>query len=450
VTTIAALAATLAGGGTTSLALTGTALDGIARRDPALRCFITLDPDGARRAAAESDARRQAGRVRGPLDGVPVAVKGNIAVAGLPNTVGTRAFPQAAPADATVTARLRAAGAVVFGTLNMHEGALGATTDNPFWGRCQNPLAPGFTPGGSSGGSAAAVAAGFVALALGTDTMGSVRIPAAYCGLWGLKPTRGLIPLTGVVPLSPTLDTVGPIAASAADLSLALAVLAGPDSDDPLSLPLPAGWSARETRSSLAGVTLGVPETGLVVCEAAIAGSFARLLTLVRAAGARLKPVTIAGWNPGALRRAGLLVAEAEAAHLLGPAIAERPYGVSEGFRAALEFGRNASGDRLAAAWLALDRARGATLRALAEVDALLMPTAPQRPFRHDAPTPANQADLTALANAAGLPAVAFPLPAADGGLPASAQLVGPPHADAAMIGLSAALHAAATAAEVA
>ncbi|MCC5974722.1 MAG: amidase [Rubellimicrobium sp.] len=401
--------------------MTGAEAIARAKALPDLHAFITL-----------LEAPLPAGE--GTLSGMAVAVKDNIAVAGLPRTDGTRAFAgRVSERDAVVVARLRAAGAEVIGTLNMHEGALGATTDNPFWGRCDNPAAPGHTPGGSSGGSAAAVAAGIVPATLGTDTMGSVRIPAAYCGIWGLKPTKGLVPLTGLSHLSWTLDTIGPLAETPCDLARVLRVIAGPDKDDPDSVPPPDGWDAAVLPER---IRLGMPDwEHLAACEPAVRDGFRAFLA--RLEGVELVPVTIPGWSPGALRRAGLLVAEAEAGHLIGAEIDAKPDGFSEGFRAAIAFGRTAPGSKLAAAYRALHRAGIAARRALAGLDALILPTAPQRAFAHGHPAPANQADFTALANVAGLPALAFPIPAPDGGLPCSAQLVGPAFSDLALIAMA-------------
>lgn len=443
--TAAGMAAALASGATSAQALSQAALDRIAAHDPDLRAFITVDGPGALAQARASDARRAAGASLSPLDGVPVAVKDNLAVAGLPWTDGTRAHAgRIAAADSAAVAQLRVAGAVILGTLNMHEGALGATTDNPFWGRCQNPLAPGFTPGGSSGGSAAAVAAGLVPLALGTDTMGSVRIPAAYCGVWGLKPTAGLIAMRGLSHLSWTLDSIGPLATGPEDLALALAALAGPDPDSPDSRDPPAGWDPALPTLALDAITLGVPDAlAQVDCEGMVGTALAALRESAAAAGARIVPLQLPDWDPGSLRRAGLLVSEAEAAHLHGEAIAADPDGFSPGYRAMLDYGARAPSRRLAAAHDRLRRARHAARQALGGgVDAILMPTAPQRAFPHGQPAPAGQADFTALANAAGLPAVAFPLPAPDGGLPCSAQLVGPPWAEGRLLALARVLHA--------
>jgi aspartyl-tRNA(Asn)/glutamyl-tRNA(Gln) amidotransferase subunit A len=392
-----------------------------ARED--LRAFITLLPEAV--------------GGEGALGGIPVAVKDNIAVAGVATTDGTAAFAdRIAARDATVVARLKAAGAAVIGTLNMHEGALGATTDNPFWGRCMNPLKAGFTPGGSSGGSGAVVAAGIVPLALGTDTMGSVRIPAAYCGVWGMKPTRGLVPVTGLSHLSWSLDTIGPLADGPEMLMRALRVMAGPDGEDVFAVPPPLGWDDDDT--PVAGIVLGLPDWGaLSPCEGAVVEGFGAFVDRVRGLGVAVRPVEVPHWVPSVMRRAGLLVAEAECAGMVGAAMAARPEGFSDAFRAAIAFGARAAGEKVAAAYRVLAEAGAGARAGLRGVDALLMPTAPQRAFAHGGPVPAGQADYTALANAGGLPALAFPVRAADGGLPLSAQLVGGPFTEGRLVAMA-------------
>ena len=183
-------------------------LDLIASRDHELRAFVRVDVEDALAAAEASDRRHAEGRPQ-PLDGIVTAVKDNLSVAGKPWTAGIEGRRDLiADADASAVGLLRENGAVILGGANMEEAALGAVTDNPTYGRCINPLGSGLTPGGSSGGSAAALAAGFVDLALGTDTMGSVRVPAAYCGISGIKPTFGAIDRTGLAMLCPSLDTV--------------------------------------------------------------------------------------------------------------------------------------------------------------------------------------------------------------------------------------------------
>ncbi|MEO1137248.1 MAG: amidase, partial [Pseudomonadota bacterium] len=196
--------------------------------NPQLNAFLDLRLEAARKEAQEASKRWRQDRPNSEIDGVPYGVKSNIAVTGLPWHGGIGAYgARIAKTDADVVKNLSAAGAIAVGTLNMHEGALGATTDNPFFGKCRNPWDEHCTPGGSSGGSGAAVAAGLCAFALGTDTMGSVRIPSAYCGVAGIKPTYGIVPAGGLVDLSPTLDHIGPHALNVEDLSMVLPVISG-------------------------------------------------------------------------------------------------------------------------------------------------------------------------------------------------------------------------------
>lgn len=428
-----ALAADLASGAATSVGLVEAALARIAAQDADIRAFISVVPEAARQDAALSDARRAAGQTLGPLDGVPFAVKDNIAVRGVPTTCGTLAFPDPASADATVVARLRRAGAVLVGTLNMHEGALGATTDNPFWGRCRNPLDPNRTPGGSSGGSAAAIAAGMVPFTLGTDTMGSVRIPAAYCGLWGLKPSRGRISVAGLVHLSWTLDTIGPLARSARDLGVLFDVLAGHDPADATSQ---MAQEAAPNPSDLRGLRFGLPDiAALASCEPQVLAAFAEMTQALQDAGAVLIPVTIADWNPTELRRAGLLVSEVEGAATLGTAV-DGP-GLSDGFRAMLDYGRRAPAIKLALAYRHFHQISCAFNAVMQGLDGLILPTAPQLAFDHGGAVPVNQADFTALANVCGAPALTVPVALPGSGLPAAVQIIAPIGQDRRLIAIA-------------
>lgn len=402
-------------------------LDGIAAGNEDIRAFWFVDGPSARVSAAASDRRYRAGVPLGPLDGVPVAIKDNIDVAGLPCTAGLQAYRDRVPAhDAPVVARLRGAGAIILGKTAMHEGALGATTDHPVRGRTENPRWPGFTPGGSSGGSAAAVAAGWAVVALGTDTMGSVRIPAAYGGLVGLKPTRCLLSTRGIVRLSTTLDHVGVIACTPSDAWQTVRCLAGVDPLDSLSVE-PPSWSADEDGCSgaLRGAILGVPRRGIeaVGVQASVARAFESALDRFRHQGAVLRDIEIPGWEPSRLRRAALLICEAEAA-AEHEALIEDPNAASAAFRSALAFGRDAGALRVVRAYGHLAELAAALRNALKSLDALVTPAVPQHPFPHGTLPPPNQADLSVLANVAGLPGIVVPIPT--GGLPASLQLVGP------------------------
>ncbi|MEV4174099.1 amidase [Nonomuraea sp. NPDC049709] len=226
--TVTELARDLRDGRATSVDLVEQALGAVAALDPALNAFVTVDAAGALQAARRADAELAGGTDRGPLHGVPVAVKDLIMVAGLPATMGSRHFAGYVPdADAECVARLRAAGAIIVGKTTTHEFAYGPTGDRSATGPSRNPWDPARMSGGSSGGSAAAVAAGIVPLAVGTDTGGSVRIPAALCGVAGFKPAYGAIPTDGVFPLSQSLDHVGVLAGDRESCLIAHRCLSG-------------------------------------------------------------------------------------------------------------------------------------------------------------------------------------------------------------------------------
>lgn len=215
------------------MAETERALGRIKDLNPQLNCFITVLVDSARRSAEESAKRYREGRPLGPLDGVPVAVKDLIYIQGVRCTAGSKILAENVAAyDAPVIRRLKEAGAVILGTTNLHEFAAGTTSVNPHYGPVVNPWEADHMAGGSSGGSAVAVASGMVPLALGTDTAGSVRIPAALCGVLGIKPTYGLVSRLGVIPLAPSLDAVGVLASSTRGMAAALQTIAGHEAGD--------------------------------------------------------------------------------------------------------------------------------------------------------------------------------------------------------------------------
>jgi aspartyl-tRNA(Asn)/glutamyl-tRNA(Gln) amidotransferase subunit A len=423
----------------------------IRAKDAALGVFWHLAPQGAVDVqeggrAPSPTLPRHAGEGARPtsesLSTLTLAVKDNIDVAGMPTTAGLAAFAgRIAQQDAPCVAAIRRHGVTILGKVAMHEGALGATTDTPRL--CHNPLRPGFTPGGSSGGSGAAIAAGFADLAIGTDTMGSVRLPAAYCGVVGLKPTSGLVPRTGVVPLSHALDHVGMLAATPRLAALGLEAMVCEDAGDAASRPAPPGWHAVPSAPlALHGLRLGLPRPVLdAPMEAPIRAAWDAAAQRLRDRGAIVEPVEVPGWDPTPTRRAGLLLIEAEAA-ALHEALIDDPAAATPGFRAALAYGRKLDGIRLARAMFRLAEAKAGVLRALDACDALLMPTAPQRAFAHGTPTPADQADFCAIANIAGLPAIALPWPAEDGGLPCSVQFLGRPFEEARIVALAEALSA--------
>lgn len=415
--TIDELHAAYRSGETTPRAVVEGVLARIDRLNPGLRAYTEIDRIGA--LAAADAAQIRAPR---PLEGVPVAVKSNVAVKSLAWNAGMAARRGiVADRDAESVRRLRDAGAIVIGTLNMQEAALGATTDNPWFGRGINPHGTGRTPGGSSGGSGAAVAAGLCTVALGTDTLGSIRIPAAYNGVYGLKPTNGSVSNDGLATLSTWLDCIGPLARSLDDLERvrqALAPFAGNVMAPPTLLTL----------DELAGID----------CEPAVLDAYARALDML--ADLPRKGLALSD-QPRFIRVAGFVDCVREFISLLGPDWRDLELGAE--LRDHLEFGAARDEARLARDRATLERAKAEMLVALTPGTVLLMPTAPQAAFPQGGDVPANQADFSSLANIAGLPALSLPAGRDADGLPVAVQLVGAPGSEALLFAIARRLDAA-------
>ena len=367
-----------------------------------------------------------------------VGLKANIAAEGSAWTAGLGYREmRIADHDALVTQRLRESGALVLPGLNMDAAALGGATDNPHFGRTANPHAPEHSAGGSSGGSAAAVAAGLVDLAIGTDTLGSVRIPASYCGVFGLKPTRGLVGRTGIVPLAPSLDTVGPISARASDLWPIMTAIAGPDPEDPASRPAPKHWADTPPKPTARGLRIGVPnQIGTVDCDRDVLAALGRAKKTLVAAGADVEDVDMPGWRPGKLRQKAFLLTEAEGAVEFSNEL-ETGGILPASVEAMLSYGATMGTAKLISALQEVSAAGAQLDRTFASVNVLLIPTTPQRAFHVSGRPPVNQADFTALANAGGVPAVAIPVWSSGHPLPLSVQLVGPAWSESVLIGLA-------------
>ena len=408
---IACQALGLQRGEVTASDLVEACLSAVDEHDGHLRCFLEVDRAGARAQAAESDRRRSKGNALGPLDGIPVAVKGNLAVDGYTWSGGmaTRAGIRASE-DAAAVATLRAKGAVIVGTTNLPEAAMGAVTANPWFGTCRNPRLPDRHAGGSSGGSGAAVAAGMSSLALGTDTMGSVRIPAAWCGVAGWTPSAGTIPTGGLIPLSNRLDAVGFLASGADDLRIAAQAAGFLDSSTPEFCPplllIPEDLVERTPAEVQEGFREGVSELGW-----------------------DLEKVHL-GFDPARVRRAGLLAVEAESYLFHRQALQENPEGLSARFRSMLEYADRAPAWKLARSYQILDEVRDRIAGLVATDHHLLaLPTTPHPPLPVTEPEPAWLGDLTAFVNAAGACAVSIPVLSVDDG-PVGLQLVGRAQAD--------------------
>ncbi|MGB8437709.1 MAG: amidase, partial [Burkholderiales bacterium] len=317
-------------------------------------------------------------------------------------------------------ARLRERGAVFLGKTLMDEAALGALGDNSVFGRAHNPRAHGHTAGGSSSGSAAAVAAGLCAAALGTDTLGSVRIPASYCGIVGLVPSAGAIDSAGVLPLAPSLDRVGVLARSVADA----ACVAGALFD---LAPIALATTARV--GVLRGLQTIVPGPILAAVEATA--------NALERAGHRIVEIDVGAFDWTSARRAAFLLIEVEGARVHSVLLDDPRSAISPALRRALEFGRSAGVERIERASTQIGRARGAILEWLSNCDVVLLPTTPQVAFSFGADIPASQADLTALASIAGLPAVSIPAGTTKKGLPSGAQLVAAHGRDTLLLGVA-------------
>ena len=409
--------------GGSSLQLVDLAL-GLAKAKSDLNVFAHLDATGARAAAARLDLEAQSGRFRGPLHGVPITIKDLYNVAGMPTQAGTRApLPhtfQNPSQDALAVARLRAAGAVILGKVNMHEIALGITGENVWTGDVQNPLDPSRQAGGSSSGSAAAVAAGIGFASLGSDTGGSIRIPASFCGCVGFKPSFGLVPLEGALHLSMTCDHAGPLTRTVADAHAMTEVLSAQ------TLPMNPLESPR-------GLKLGVPRSwleGRLGLE--VRAGFEALLERLRLAGASvidLQPrdleLTNAAYSP---------LVRAEAAFVHRHALKNQPEGFSSLVRAPLEMGMKVT----AIEHLEALEYRRAVISGLEEAlvgcDALLVPAAPLPASKRGTTTVMLESgpqthrnayiELTAPFSLAGLPTLSLPFMLEDG-LPVGLQVIG-------------------------
>ena len=392
------------------------------RMEPSLNAFANPMAHLARAAALRATADFAAGRDLGPLHGIPVAIKDLIEVAGVPTGYGSKVHsPRMANADAMLVARLRTAGAVIFGKTNLLEYAYGIA--HPEIGQTNNPHDTSRTAGGSSGGSAAAVAAGIVPLAIGTDTGGSIRIPAAYCGIVGLKPTYGLVPLDGVFPLSWSLDHAGPLARSDEDAALALACLSG--------RPMPLDFGPGPLRIGLirrqfSQTAIGRPVTDLV--EACVAQLRAR---------AEVMAVDCAGLDQANATLLTILAPEAALIHT--DLMALNPAGYAPGTRAQIVAGSAMSATEYVAA-----RRFQADLRLRVEalfqgVDVLLAPSVPfVAPFEDPVIVDDQDSELlsSGFSNVTGHPSVSLPCGWISG-LPVGLQLTGPLGQDARLLSIA-------------
>lgn len=456
--TIPELQAALSTGRLTSVQLVDAYLARIRaydQRGPRLNAIIRVNPR-ARAEAEALDAERKAGKVRGPLHGIPVIVKDNYDTADMPTSAGTVALAGVVPPrDATVVRKLREAGAIVLAKSNLHELASGITTISSLGGQTRNPYDPARNPGGSSGGSGAAAAASFGAIAYGSDTCGSIRIPAAVNGLFGLRPTKGLTSIAGIVPLAHTQDVVGPLARDVTDLAIGMDAIAGPDPADPATRilegqPLPRFVAALDS-GALRGARLGVLTTSFGGApEDQEVGRIVRAaIDSMKAHGAEVVDVALPGVD-SLVRRAGVI--ELEFRFDLKDYLAGVPSAPVHSLDEILE--RGLYDEALAGSLRRRDTvstpdspiyraalARRDTLRALIvqtlderHLDALVYPTMQRKAALLGEPARGSTCQLSAHT---GLPALAMPAGFTDDGLPVAVELLGRPLADARLVALA-------------
>jgi aspartyl-tRNA(Asn)/glutamyl-tRNA(Gln) amidotransferase subunit A len=432
-----------------SAELVDDSLRRISALNPKLNAFITVMEESSRLAARGADSELARGVDRGPLHGIPIALKDVFCTAGVRTTAGSRLFAEYVPDhDAAVVERLRAAGAVITGKTNMHELAYGITSGNPHYGAVRNPCDPGRIPGGSSGGSGAAVASGMVFAAMGSDTGGSIRIPASYCGVVGLKPSYGRVSRFGVLPLDFSLDHMGPLTRSVRDAAAVLNAIAGHDPRDDSSSRQPVENYLPAEDTSLAGVRIGVPENlGFDRVSPAVAEAFRGAVGLAAGLGARVVPVRLPDMD--ALNAIGRIILLSEAS-----AIFERKLGDRTNFGADV-FALLQQGSLISATdYVNAQRLRrlkreefGAVWR---EAGFLLTPSTPITAPKIGETTVeiGGECEDVRLAstrfvrgmNVLGLPAISIPCGTDAAGLPIGLQIIAPEFREAALLRIAALL----------
>ncbi len=450
-----------------SVELTRAALERIRQLEPKLHAFLAVTGESALAQAAEADRRLNGqGPAPGPLTGVPIQIKDNISTTGIPTTAASKILAgYTPPYDATVVSRLKSAGAVIVGKGNLDEFAMGSSNENSAYGACHNPWDINRVPGGSSGGPASAVASGEAFISLGSDTGGSIRQPAALCGVVGFKPSYGLVSRYGLIAFASSLDQIGPIARDVRDCADVMAVIAGKDPMDATSLDMPApDFSLPARPKDLKGVRLGVPREYLVEgMEPGVRKSFERALSDLAGLGAHLEETSLP------------LTGEAlNVYYIIAPSEASANLARFDGFK------YGASSKEARTAWDTMDLTRGEgfgpevkrrillgayalssgyydayykkaqqvrTLirrefaTAFTKYDALVTPTSPSVAFKLGAKTDdALQMYLsdvcTIPVNIAGLPGISVPCGLSEG-LPVGLQFIGPQLSDARLLGIA-------------
>ncbi|HEX6288911.1 MAG TPA: amidase [Herpetosiphonaceae bacterium] len=422
--------------------LTEAHLDRIARLDPQVHSFITVTGEAALEQARQAQAEIGRGAYRGPLHGLPLAIKDLFETRGVRTTAGSKHLAAyISTADSAVVERLRAAGAILLGKLNMHEWAMSVTSINPHWGTCRNPWSREHIAGGSSGGSGAALSARLCLGALGSDTGGSIRIPASFCGVVGLKPTFGRVSMRGGLPLSWNLDHAGPMGRRVRDVALLLQTLAGDDPGDPASLDMPAEDYTARLEAGVRGWRVALALDGFTSAskpvDPAVAQAVRRAAQVFEQLGAQVREIALPEAQAATRSTLNMIVGDAAAYHR--ERLQEQPDDFGADVLEALQ-----SGAKLTAVEYALARRMQATFRReierlFADYEILLTPTTPvAAPLIHESEeaksTRPSLVSFTAPFNLAGVPALSLPCGFTGDNLPIGLQIVGRAWAEAAVL----------------
>lgn len=434
----------------TSTDLTLDFLQRIKDWNPRLNAFQTVTAERAMEDARRADRELASGHDRGPFHGIPIAHKDLFCTQGILTTSGSKVFASFIPEhDAEVVRRFSDAGAVLLGKTAMHEHAYGISSNNPHYGPVRNPWDEQRIPGGSSGGSGAAIAAGLALLATGSDTGGSIRVPASYCGVVGLKPTFGLVSKRGVLPLGFSLDTAGPIAATVRDVAAALNVMAGGDLRDPSSAQRAAQDYTPPDEADLHGIRIGLPRHFFYEkLDPQIDNAVHLMAYTAQDLGATLEEVRVPdGEQLNAIAQITLL---AEAAAVHEPYLRKQRAAYGDDVRALLEMGRLVPATDYLQAQRIRRRILGVYRNLFKKVDCLLVPCTPiTAPLIGE-----NEVEIGGVkedvrlattrlvrgVNALGLPALAMPAGLARGRMPIGLQLIGPAWSEALLLRIGAAL----------